>query len=134
MAKQCANRVSTGWFSSKPCSNPARFRCPICGKWICENHGIPFVGHFWSEQIAGLLCSDECQKKLFGWPAILKIYYARKEICTIDAEWGLISKPAANIGSGFTINGKDIEKLIPLGYHNVTWKNIPGATEFQNRK
>ncbi len=132
MTKQCQNRVFTGWFSSKPCPNPARFRCPVCGKWICESHGIPFTAHFWSEQLSGCLCGTECQKKLFGWPAILK-NYARKE-GYVDSEWGLISKPANHIGSGFTINNRDIDELIPLGYQNLTWKNTPGVTEFQNRK
>jgi hypothetical protein len=136
MNKQC--QASTGGlFSSKNCGNSTQFRCPACGKWVCQNHGIQFAAHFWAYELSGLLCSKNCQLVLFGHPALLKLYvedeHGYSSLPALLLEWGLVINRLSERTNEFTINGRDVYLLNELGKKNVNQQDIRGALEFERR-
>ncbi len=90
------------------CNKPTNFRCPNCGKAVCEQCGVEFTWR-WSYHIfVGYVCGGNCLKGLFANGSITKGWFpdSKREV----AEWAGIEYSISKTNVGFgTFNGRSMD-------------------------
>ncbi len=66
MSGSCEFKIKKGLFSSENCPATTNYRCPNCGKHICEAHGTYFTWKYRGYQITGFTCGSQCSYGLFA--------------------------------------------------------------------
>jgi len=95
----------SGWISKTKCPRYTKYRCPLCKKWICEEHGLSFVAEFWVDRVEGLVCSQSCMNALPKKAYIFKVEY--------NSQWeenGMRHRTQKHVGNNFFLNGREISR------------------------
>jgi len=94
--------VEGGFVSKKKCGEPTLFRCPNCGKAVCQRHGQRFVIEKWQYRITGLTCSDNCTKGLIANIGTLQQEFIQANPTDLEG-WGGIER--------VSLRGQDIDPI-----------------------
>lgn len=93
----------SGWINKTKCTENTIYRCPMCAKWVCQKHGLPFVAEFWQNRVTGLVCSENCLNML-----PYKCYAFKSQYNGIWEKNGMHCEFIRDSVDGIRINGRDM--------------------------
>jgi len=105
---QC--EVSQGGFlgmGAKECGRDVSFRCPNCGKAICNQHAIKFYWRWSAMGVEGRVCSENCLKGLFANGSLTKTWFHDHSVGELT-QWGgmKVTYSVDGVPNGGDFNGR----------------------------